>query len=158
MSTAQAAVEAEVVRVQRVYDAPPERVFRALTDPKVVGRWMGPPGSTCEVKEMDLRVGGRYTFTIHPPPGDAGCNGTGEASSAGGEYTLIDPHRTLAFTWSWVEGGMDVGETLVTFSLKDLGGRTELVLTHERLPGEEARIAHAQGWGESLERLAEGLA
>ncbi len=158
MSTAQAAVEAEVLRLQRVYDAPRERVFQALTDPRAVGRWMGPRGSRCEVKEMDVRVGGRYTFTIHPPEGDAGCNGTGEASTAAGEFTQIDPHHTLAFTWSWVAGGMDVGETLVTFSLKDLDGRTELVLTHERLPGEEARIAHGQGWGESLERLAEALA
>ena len=149
-----AAAEENTLEIRRTYNASRERVFRAWTDPQAIAQWFGPTdGHCCTVEALDLRVGGRYRLALAHPEGESGCAGESGASRAAGEYTVIDPPSRLAFTWAWEEGGMDVGETLVTVELNDLGGRTELVLTHERLPNEEARIAHGEGWNGSLDRL-----
>jgi hypothetical protein len=41
----------------------------------------------------------------------------------------------------------------VTFRLKPFDGGTELTLTHEHLPDEEARNSHEQGWSGLLDKL-----
>jgi uncharacterized protein YndB with AHSA1/START domain len=44
-------------------------------------------------------------------------------------------------------------ESLVTFLLKPLDGGTELTLTHEHLPDQEARVSHEHGWSGLLDKL-----
>jgi uncharacterized protein YndB with AHSA1/START domain len=54
------------VEITHVFDAPPERVYRAFTDPAEFARWYGPPGFPVdpETVEVDARVGGRQQFTM----------------------------------------------------------------------------------------------
>ena len=47
------ALDREIV-LSRVFDAPPELVFRAWTDPDRIGRWFGPRGYTCAIHELSL--------------------------------------------------------------------------------------------------------
>jgi len=47
------------IRVERVFDAPRDHVFRVWTDPALIPEWWG-NGTT--VEEMDVREGGRYRF------------------------------------------------------------------------------------------------
>src|SRR5213594_3042264 len=76
--------------------APPQRVFRALTDPTELMRWWtGDEEYRCLKWECDLRVGGRWvTEWTHPSRGEL---------HLGGEYSEVDPPRLLAYTWepSW---------------------------------------------------------
>ena len=154
MATAQRAEEEAGLQIRRVFDAPREKVFQAWTDPRAITAWFGPHELyRCSVDALDLRVGGRYSSTMTPPEGESGCAGDTGICRVGGVYTRIEPPAVLAFTFSWEEGGMDVGETLVMVELTDLNGRTELVLTHERLPHELARTEHHRGWSGSLDRL-----
>lgn len=53
----------------RVFDAPRERVFRAWTDKDRIGRWFGPKGYTCEVRERNVAVGGMWRFDLIAPDG-----------------------------------------------------------------------------------------
>ena len=53
----------------RVFDAPPERVFRAWTDPNHLAQWWGPKGFTNTFEEFDLRPGGPWRFVMHGPDG-----------------------------------------------------------------------------------------
>ena len=54
--------EREIV-MTRVFDAPRDLVFDAMTKPKFVQRWLlGPPGWTMPVCEIDLRVGGMFRY------------------------------------------------------------------------------------------------
>ncbi len=58
-----------VIVMQRVFDGPRERVWAALTDPKLVSRWYGGRGYENPVCEMDVRPGGRWHHVMKTPDG-----------------------------------------------------------------------------------------
>ena len=66
-----------------------------------------------------------------------------------GEYLEIKPPEKLVFTWN----SPAVQNTRVTVELKDLGDSTEIWLTHELLPTEEARKSHEGGWNGCMVKL-----
>lgn len=53
----------------RIYGAPRELVWRVWTDPKHIAQWWGPQGFTNTIREMDVRPGGAWRFTMHGPDG-----------------------------------------------------------------------------------------
>ena len=63
MSSAQITTSQDSIVTEIEVAAPPERVFKALTDPKQVIRWWGEE-DPCKPRlwEMDARVGGRWRF------------------------------------------------------------------------------------------------
>ena len=138
------------LKVSRVFDAPRERVFRAWTDPRVLEKWWGPPGFSCPLAQVDLRTGGAYRLGMKPPQG--------ETFYLGGTFREVRPPERLVYTWQWEEDTEGTGETLVTVEFKDLGARTEVVLTHERFPDAGAVRRHGDGWNGCLESLAHLLA
>ena len=116
-----------------------------LTEPHELAKWWGPHGFTTPTLELDLRVGGRYRFTMQPPEGDA--------FHLSGEFREINPLERLAYTFVWEEPTPDDRETLVTLSLRDLSEWTEVSLTHGAFATEERRALHEGGWTDSFERL-----
>lgn len=62
------AVDRQIVHA-RVYPAPPERVFPLWVTREHLERWWGPDGFSLTVDELDVRPGGRWTFTMHGPDG-----------------------------------------------------------------------------------------
>ena len=134
------------IHFQRTYAAPRERVYQAWLEPEALKQWFGPHEDfTIPTVEVDARVGGKYRFVLVSPEGNR--------NTAAGTYKEILPNEKLVFTWSWIEGGMDIGETLVTVEFRDKGNQTEVSLTHELLPTEESRQAHSEGWTGTLMRL-----
>jgi uncharacterized protein YndB with AHSA1/START domain len=55
--------------ITRTIDAPRELIFDAVTDPKQVVHWWGPQGFTTTIHQMDVRVGGLWSQTLHGPDG-----------------------------------------------------------------------------------------
>jgi uncharacterized protein YndB with AHSA1/START domain len=53
--------------VTRHFDAPPERVWNAWSDPAQVMRWWGPQGFTSPTCRMDFRVGGTTIVHMRSP-------------------------------------------------------------------------------------------
>jgi uncharacterized protein YndB with AHSA1/START domain len=133
------------LRVSRVIKADRDAVFRAWTEPEQLRQWSSPEGVTLQTAEVDLAVGGRYHLRMH--------SSEGQEHNAVGTYREIDRPYRLVYTWSWEEEEYDVGETLVTVEFNDLGGSTEVVITHERFPTSQARDDHEQGWTSCLNRL-----
>ena len=76
------------VIVTRRFDAPPEAVYRAHTDPKIVQKWMlGPEGWTMPVCQSDLRPGGRIRYEWkHPNKGGFYLTG---------EFLELAPYRKI---------------------------------------------------------------
>ncbi len=52
------------IAMERIFNAPRERVWAVYTDPELIPRWWGPSQYTTEVDKMDFRVGGEWRF-IH---------------------------------------------------------------------------------------------
>jgi uncharacterized protein YndB with AHSA1/START domain len=108
----------EVV-MTRVFDAPRDLVFEALTKPELVKRWMEAPGRSLEVCDVDLRVGGAYRFVWRGP-------GRKDVGTRGVYREIAAPGR-LVTSESWED--WDAGETLATTVLVEHDGKTTLTIT-----------------------------
>ena len=53
-----ASPSADLVTIERTFEAPPELVWRMWTDPEHFKAWYGPDGVTVPVAKMDVRAGG----------------------------------------------------------------------------------------------------
>ena len=135
-----------VLRLRRLLPAPPERVFATLTRPEHVARWWGPRLFTTPEVELDLRVGGRYRFTMQPPDGDR--------FHVSGEFLEITPPSRLAYTFRWDEPTADDRETVVTLTLDEVGEATELSLRQGEFATGERLDLHRRGWSDSLDKLS----
>jgi uncharacterized protein YndB with AHSA1/START domain len=131
------------LRLRRTLAAPPERVWRALTDPAALATWFWPE-RLAPTAEVDLEERGRYRVA---------------SASAGmavtGRYVEVTAPRRLVCTWSW-DGGDT--ETLVAIDLAPAGDGTDLALVHEGFADESARQDHVRGWSDCLDRLPGWLA
>jgi len=58
-----------LVRITREFDAPPEKVFRAHTDPELVVQWLGPRSTEMRIDHYDCRTGGSYRY-LHTSDGN----------------------------------------------------------------------------------------
>jgi uncharacterized protein YndB with AHSA1/START domain len=129
----------------RVYDAPRELVFRAMTTPEHLTHFWGPVGVSTPIENItvDLRPGGVFS-TIMVNDAD------GAEYRSHGVFVEITPPEKLVWTEPDVEGGMT---TSLTFT--DLGdGRTEVVSRQTNVP-EMFRSEQAQaGLRSSFDRFA----
>src|SRR6185369_1756264 len=57
------------ISTSRVFNAPREAVFRAISDPQQLVLWWGPKGFTNTFQEFDFRAGGTWQFVMHGPDG-----------------------------------------------------------------------------------------
>ncbi len=136
------------LQITRVLDAARPTVWRALTEPDLLPRWWGPAGFTSGV-ELDLRTGGHYRIEMKPPEG--------ETFFLQGEFRRVEPPSQLAYTFRWEEPDPDDQETVVTLSLTDLGGKTELALDQGSFATKARLALHRGGWSDSFDKLTELL-
>jgi len=138
------------IKLKRTFAATPERVFAAWTKPEQMRRWFGSEKCRLNSIEMDFRIGGAYRYTT--------CSEQHGEISVRGEFREITPPSKLVYTWQW-EDDADWAEhaSLITVEFIDLGGATELRLTHEQIPTAESCANHEVGWTDSLAKLAKLL-
>lgn len=60
---------AEVTIIERVFDAPRERVFEMFTKPEHIQKWWGPKMQSAPVTEFEARAGGKVFFVMREPDG-----------------------------------------------------------------------------------------
>ena len=144
----------ETLQLKHHYQARPEQVFSAWSNAEVLGQWFGPQSHQCKVEKYDFNQGGKYRIRMIPLNEDHSCSGeANEDSVCAGQFVEIKHNEKIIMTFNWVEGGADMGETLLSIELTEKNKGTELVLTHERLPNNDLRNAHEEGWTSSLECL-----
>jgi uncharacterized protein YndB with AHSA1/START domain len=133
-------------RIERLIDAPPEKVFRAWTTPEAMEIWYR-DGDDWEAKvvEQDFRVGGAYRIEWGPVGDDPYVEH--------GVYLEIDaPHRlVMTETLTAGEGGWT--DTKVTVVFEEENGKTRLTLVHENFPSTEARDGATGGWPGFIDRV-----
>jgi uncharacterized protein YndB with AHSA1/START domain len=138
-----------VLRMTRTLAAPRPEVWRATTDPELLGRWWGPKGFSVPSVDFEPRVGGRYRIAMQPPEGDL--------FYLHGEFREVDPPSRLFYTFVWEPPDPDDRETLAMLKLADRGERTDVSLTQGEFATPARLELHEGGWMESFEKLEELL-
>lgn len=136
------------IHMTRLFDAPRELVFEAMTKPEHVKQWWGRLGEgySVPVCEIDFRVGGKWRFVNRHPRGEV---------TFYGEYLEIDPPGRVVFTEIFAEFPDTV--SVVTADLSEEEGKTRLS-ARVRYPSQEVRdmvmsTGMARGAGVSYDRL-----
>ena len=148
--------------IERVFDAPRERVWAAWTDPEQMKKWWGPKDFTAPTVEIDLEEGGKYLNCMRSPDG--------QEFWSTGVYREIVPMEKIVLTDSFADekGNVVPGahygmadfplETEVTVTFEDHeDGKTKLTLRHAGMPVGEHGSQAGAGWNESLDKLAASL-
>jgi uncharacterized protein YndB with AHSA1/START domain len=134
--------------IKRRFNAPPEKVFSAWTDPEKMKRWMGPGQVFAKHTESEPRVGGRYRIIMQAP--------SGEEFDVSGVFREVIVNERLVYTWGATK--MPDHETLITVTFKRDGDGTLFTLTHELFPDDDARDSHQGGWNGAIDKLEKYLA
>src|SRR5438477_9326929 len=134
------------LEIKRFINVPRNRVYEAWTDSAQLRQWFGPENVRTRDIVAETRVGGKFRWDLTSPEG--------EEMTVQGEYRELQPDRRIVFTWQF-ENDEDwkQRDSVVTVELSDCDGGTEVRLTHERLPSEESRDRHTEGWKSALNKL-----
>lgn len=141
------------IRVERIFEAPRERLFAVMTDPELIPEWWGPRRYTTRVDQMDVRPGGDWRFVCRDEDGS-------EEGFRGSYRELTPPERIVqTFEWEPMAGYV----SLETMTLEDIGeGRTKVTTVSIFFTTEERdgmlNSGMEEGLNETYERLDELLA
>lgn len=120
------------VMITRVFDAPRQMVFDAMSKAELLKQWLcGPPGWKMVECESDARVGGSFRHVWNGP--------NGELLAMHGEYREIDSPSRIVRTETFTIGcDAQAGEQLGSLTLTEKDGKTYLkvIVTY---PSKEAR-------------------
>ena len=141
-----------LVRIIREFDAPPEKVFEAHTDPDILSRWTGPHGYDVRIEEFDCRTGGSWRYVM---------TGDDFEGSFHGSFHDVRPDSVIIQTFAFDD--IPDGVALERLEFEAIGeGRTRLTSTSlvDSFEGRDAFVASGMEVGvrEGYQRLDEILA
>lgn len=102
------------IRIERTFNAPREKVWRAMTEPQLLSQWWG-RGNPLEIPLYEFRRGGHYRF-IEKSNGDHGFEG---------RFGEVEAPQMMMQTFEW--DGMPARPIRITINLEDHGNRTHMV-------------------------------
>jgi uncharacterized protein YndB with AHSA1/START domain len=106
------------IRVERIFNASRDRVWRAFTDPELIAQWWG-RGNKLVIEKMEVERGGHWRVVEHSKDGVHGFEG---------RFREVTPPERIVRTFEW--DGMPGYPIVETAVFEDLGdGRTKLVAT-----------------------------
>jgi uncharacterized protein YndB with AHSA1/START domain len=138
--------------LQRIYDASPAQVFRALSDKAAKARWFeGGDGWTVIEREMDVRPGGRERAKGRWP--------SGMITTFDAVYFDIVPNQRLVYTYEMHLDDRKISVSLATIELDAAGAGTRLAITEQGafLDGYDDAGSREHGTGLLLDRLGASL-
>ena len=139
--------------LERTYDAPAHRVWRALTDEAAKQTWFGGTPGSWELLErhMDVRPGGRERLS--------GRWESGVVSTFDATYFDVIPNERLVYTYEMHLGDRKISVSLATMQLESREGKTTLKVTEQGafLDGYDDAGSREQGTGHLLDALGASL-
>lgn len=133
----------KTLRIERTFDATPQELWAAWTDPTQYAKWFNPaPGIDLVIHEFDVRLGGKIRFDM-PQPG-------GSRNPQEGVFHSLTPHSEI------VSGAPDRSFLLVTRFVPVAARRTLCVVEVTGVPPEHHAMASV-GWNAGFDKLATRL-
>jgi uncharacterized protein YndB with AHSA1/START domain len=131
--------ETRSVVVEREIPYPPEKIWRALTQPHLIEEWL-------MKNDFQPLVGHRFNFRRDPVPN---WNGVIDC-----EVMAVEPNRTLTYTW----GAFGVG-SVVTWTLTPTSTGTHLRMEHSGFRQDQQQNYQGAkfGWQKFVGNLAQVL-
>jgi uncharacterized protein YndB with AHSA1/START domain len=125
MTSVQAPAKATITKptdrtilIERIFNAPRDRVWRAMTERDLVAQWWG-RGNKLDIEKFEVERGGHWRFVEHAKEGSTGFEG---------RYREVVPQERIVMTFEW--DGMPGHVIVQTMELQDLAdGRTKMVTT-----------------------------
>lgn len=133
------------LRLERVFDARPEVVFDAFTDPAAQHELYADAPDWIVAAACDLRVGGRWTVTFGPP----GATPARETNV----FQVVDRPRRLVYASTMAMPDGSNIDTSMEVTFEEEAGRTRLTIVQRGFPTPERREEFAGGWSSILDRL-----
>lgn len=152
------------VQFERVYDAAPEAVWKAWTDPEMIKQWWGPDNVLTPECEIDLRVGGKIYIVMEA--GEAMGPYAGTKWPMLGKFTVVEPNAKLAYdvrAWVGVKQNDEttIDQTTELTLTPAENGKTKLNLRaviHKTGPGAKMAVEGMQmGFTQQLAKLEKFL-
>lgn len=153
--------EKKEFRIERIFDAPIEMVWRAWTTPEMLVQWWGPNHFSSPECKIDLRPGGKYLYTMRTPEG--------VDTYSGGTFNEIVPMEKIVATDHFADKDGNVikpsaygmgedfpVESMVTTLFEKQGDKTKLTIVYADVSGIEPETMKDmnQGWNESLDKMS----
>lgn len=135
------------VKLHRVFQAPPERIYRAFLNPEAMAKWLPPHGFTGNVHHIKAEVGGTYKMSFTNLT-------THKSHSFGGEFIELVPNERIRHTDKFDDPNLP-GQMTTTITLKKVSVGTELNVVQEGIPTAIPVEGCYLGWQESLTLLAQ---
>jgi uncharacterized protein YndB with AHSA1/START domain len=135
----------------RIINAPPEKVFRAWTEPELIKQWFAPLPWTTPFAETDLRPGGASVITMRSPEGADFPNR--------GVYLEVVKNQRLVFTDAYTSAWQPSEKPFMTVILtfEDVGGKTKYtaLVRHWTAANREEheKMGFHAGWGQCTDQL-----
>ena len=140
----QTSAETLSVVVERDMPHPPEKIWRALTQPHLIEEWL-------MKNDFKPAVGHRFSLRTTPQPG---WNGIIDC-----EVLVVEPNKTLSYTWNSGEADLAI-KSVVTLSLTSKGAGTLLRMEQTGFrPDQQQNYQGAKyGWQHFFGKLEQILA
>jgi len=134
--------------IERTYEASPERVFEAWSDPASKALWFGPPQKPQGAYSLDFRVGGSEHLKIPTP--------AGENYSFDAVYQDIVPGQRIVYTYEMFADENRISVSVATVQFRSRVVTTQLVLTEQGvfLDGHDTVVQREEGSQSLLDSLA----
>ncbi len=136
----------------RIIDAPPEKVFKAWTDPELLKQWFAPQPCTTPVAELDVRPGGANYIVMRSPEGT-------DMPNHGGYLEVVPNERLVlpdAFTKAWEPSEHAFMTVILTF--ENVDGKTKYTarVLHWTVADREKheQMGFHEGWSQCADQLA----
>lgn len=138
--------------VNRVIEAPRERVFEAFLSPEDLAAWISPPGFEAEVEEVEPEEGGTFRInnqgvTEQTEPMSHTFNGTFDE--------LRKPEKIVFTDESWVEQMGEAARYTLAVTFDDVPNGTEVTMLCEEAPQGGGVDQATARWDAALENLAD---
>jgi uncharacterized protein YndB with AHSA1/START domain len=138
-----------VIRVDQFLPHPPDKVWRVITEPALIAKWLMP-------NDFKLEVGHKFTFQGFPIPA-AGFGGTGHS-----EVLDFEPEKMLRIAWRAAPADLSTLDSTVTFTLEPEGIGTRLFLVHDGFHPDDPYQAASHrfmsgGWPGVLAKVSQAI-